>query len=199
VAVGVVGDLSRALGPKITPYCDEIVSLLLQDLQSPMLNRNVKPPILSCFGDVALAIGGEFVKYLGVVMNMLQQASSTSVDTNDPDLLDYFNSLREAIFEAYTGIIQGLRSDSLTDPHFLPYVNHVVNFVGFVYADKARTDSVTRAALGVIGDLGHALGSRVKQPLSQPFVKSLIQECANSSNLQTRDVAIWVKEVIQKM
>ncbi len=76
-----VGDVARALNIKLVPYCDEIVSLLLHDLQNPLLNRNVKPPILSCFGDVALAIGGEFGKYLSVVMNMLQQASTTTVDT----------------------------------------------------------------------------------------------------------------------
>jgi importin subunit beta-1 len=78
--VGVVGDISRALNNKILPYCDEIVSILLQDLQNPLLNRNVKPPILSCFGDIALAIGGEFVKYLSVVTTVLQQASTTTVD-----------------------------------------------------------------------------------------------------------------------
>ncbi len=33
VAVGVVGDVCRALVNKMVPYCDEIVSLLLQDLQ----------------------------------------------------------------------------------------------------------------------------------------------------------------------
>lgn len=198
VAVGVVGDIARALGPKILPYCDEIVQLLLQDLQNPLLNRNVKPPILSCFGDLALAVSGEFVKYLNVVMTMLQQASTTTVDTNDIDLVDYLNQLREGIFEAYTGIIQGLRSDNQGD-QFLPYVNHVVSFVGFVSQDAYRTESVTRAALGVLGDLAHALGSKVKPALQQPFVKVLITECLNSDSGQTQDVGRWAKEVINKL
>lgn len=198
VAVGVVGDISRALLNKMVPYCDEIVSLLLQDLQNPLLNRSVKPPILSCFGDIALAIGGEFVKYLGVVMSMLQQASSTTVDTNDFDLVDYLNQLREAIFEAYTGIIQGLRGDNAGD-HFLPFVVHVVSFVGFVFQDKSRSDAVTRGALGVLGDLAHALGSKVKQQLQQPFVKQLITQCLQSDSSQTREVAQWAKEVLSKL
>jgi len=196
VAVGVVGDISRALGPKLLLYCDEIVSLLLQDLQNPLLNRNVKPPILSCFGDIALAIGGEFVKYLGVVMNMLQQASTTTVDMSDYDLVDYLNQLREGIFEAYTGIIQGLRSDSVADPHLLPFVNHIVGFVGVVWADPSKADSVTRGAVGVLGDLAHALGAQVKQALSQTFVKEMLTECSKSENSQTQDVAIWAKDVI---
>jgi len=199
VAVGVVGDISRALGPKLLPYCDEIVSLLLQDLQNPVLNRNVKPPILSCFGDVALAIGGEFVKYLSIVMNMLQQASTTTVDLNDYDLVDYLNQLREGIFEAYTGIVQGLRTDGLADPHFIPYASHVINFVGFVFSDNTRTESVTRGAVGVLGDLAHALGGQVKQPLQAPFVKELLAECMKSENPQTSDVAQWAKDVINAL
>lgn len=106
VAVGVVGDICRALEVKVLPYCDEIVALLLRSLQNSSLNRNVKPPILSCFGDIALAIGGHFEKYMQVTMNMLQQASMTEVDTADPDLLDYLHALREGILEAYTGVLQ---------------------------------------------------------------------------------------------
>lgn len=199
VAVGVVGDISRALGTKILPYCDEIVSLLLQDLQNPLLNRNVKPPILSCFGDLSLAIGGEFVKYLGIVMNMLQQASTTTVDMNDYDLVDYLNQLREGIFEAYTGIIQGLRSDNMADPHLLPYVAHIVHFVGFVFNDASRTEAVTRGAVGVLGDLAHSLGPHVKAQLGQPFVRELLSECMKSDVQQTVDVANWAKEVISAL
>ena len=108
VAVGVVGDICRALGDKILPYCDVIVGLLNENLrvrytarsrlntdglflllllfcflQNPSVNRLVKPPILSCFGDIALAISGKFEKYLPLVMNMLQQASTTTI----PDLV----------------------------------------------------------------------------------------------------------------
>ena len=40
----------------------------------------MKPQILSAFGDVALAIGPEFKKYLDVVLTTLQQASQAQVD-----------------------------------------------------------------------------------------------------------------------
>jgi len=199
VAVGVVGDIARAIQNKIVPFCDEIVSLLLQDLQNPLLHRNVKPPILSCFGDIAMAIGQDFVKYLQIVMNMLQQASATSVDPNDYDLVDYLNQLREGIFEAYTGIIQGLRGDNAVDPHLLPHVQHLVNFVNFVYNDPNRTEAVTRGAVGVLGDLAHALGPKAKQYLTQPFIKNLIDECLRSDSGSTRDVATWTRDTISKL
>jgi len=199
VAVGVVGDISRALSVKIVPYCDEIISLLLQDLQNSVLHRSVKPPILSCFGDIALAIGQEFLRYLAVVMNMLQQASGTTVNPDDYDLVDYLNQLREGIFEAYTGIVQGLRSDGVADPNLVQYVPHIVNFVGFVYADNSRSESVTRGAIGTLGDIAHALGAKAKQHLTQSFVKNIINECIKADDPATKDVALWAKEVISKI
>jgi len=201
VAVGVVGDICRALGEKILPYCDVIVGHLLANLRNPNINRVVKPPILSCFGDIALAISGKFEKYLSIVMNMLQQASATSIpDLTDYDFVDYVNQLREDIFEAYTSIIQGLRTDNKAEL-FLPHVEHVVGFVGAVWNDRTRTDAVTRGAVGVLGDLAHGLGAnpKVKAILQHEMVQTIINESCNSNVPQTRDVAKWAKSVIAKI
>jgi importin subunit beta-1 len=198
VSVGVVGDISRAIQRKIAPFCDDIITILLENLQNVALNRSVKPPILSCFGDIALAICGDFAKYLGVVMTMLQQATTISVDTRDDELVDYLNQLREGIFEAYTGILQGLRTDNQAD-QFLTHVAYVVSFVGHVYQDATRSDAVTRGAIGVLGDMAHALGNKVKPQLHQDFVRALVQECTTSDSEATRDVALWTQEVVNKL
>eukprot|EP01089_Gocevia_fonbrunei_P015548 TRINITY_DN456_c0_g1_i1.p1 TRINITY_DN456_c0_g1~~TRINITY_DN456_c0_g1_i1.p1 ORF type:complete len:855 (-),score=233.22 TRINITY_DN456_c0_g1_i1:89-2653(-) len=196
VAVGVVGDICRAIGEQMINYSDGVITLLLDNLRNPNINRDVKPPILACFGDIALAIGGKFDKYLSVVMSMLQQASGTVVkDMSDYDFVDYVNQLREDIFEAYTSIIQGLRTDNKADL-FLPYVEQVLTFVDRVWNDNSRNDAVTRGAVGVLGDLGHSLGGKVRNYLHNPLVNAIINETLSSSNHQTKDVANWAKGVI---
>jgi len=201
VAVGVVGDVARALKAHLTPYCDRIITLLLQNLQNKQIDRSIKPPILSCFGDIALAIGGAFERYLDVVMRMLQQASEMIVQTNfaginDSDLLDYMNSLREAIFEAYTGIIQGLRTDrkgDKIDVHvgvILQLVNHVAN-------DPRRSEAVARCAVGICGDIASTLRGRVRAEIQKPFVESLINETLQKATAdETRETVEWARTVI---
>lgn len=107
--MGLVSDLCRALSSNILIYCDEIMQLLLENLgvsrrtpipnththptdpfpltclcvarpQNENVHRSVKPQILSVFGDIAMAIGGEFKKYLEIVLDTLQQASQAQVD-----------------------------------------------------------------------------------------------------------------------
>jgi len=201
VAVGVVGDVCRSLQRRMVPYCDEIVTILVEILQKPSLNRQIKPVILSCFGDIGLAICGDFVKYLQVIVTLLHQASSVKVDSNDAkddELVESLNRLREGIFQAYTGIVQGLRTDNQAD-HFMQYVPAVVHFVGVACHDPLRTDGVTRCAIGVVGDLAHALGSKVKQQLQQDFVRNLISQTLESDVDATVDVARWAQEVVNKL
>lgn len=107
-SVGTAGDVCRALEGRILPYCDEIVRCLLEDLQNPTLNRQVKPAVLSCFGDIALAVGGNFVKYLPSTLQMLEQAAGMKISPDDDDLVEYMTVLREGILEAYIGVVQGL-------------------------------------------------------------------------------------------
>ena len=64
VAVGVIGDISRALDDQSVRYEGAFMQVLSESLSNPELNRNVKIPIVSCFGDIALAIGANFEPYL---------------------------------------------------------------------------------------------------------------------------------------
>jgi len=74
--VGIIGDISRALGDQSVQYANDFMTVLLENLQSELLNRNVKISILSCFGDIALAIGPAFEPYLDTTMGVLRQAGS---------------------------------------------------------------------------------------------------------------------------
>ena len=199
VAVGVVGDICRALEAKVLPYCDEIISLLLRNLQNPQLNRNVKPPILSCFGDIALAVGGQFDKYLQVTMMMLQQASATQVDPSNLDLLEYLGQLREGIFEAYTGVLQGLRADNKAEA-FLQYVTGALTLLQQVAEQVAVNsthpgDELVRSAVGVVGDLASTLGPQfkalAKQTPHKEYIRLLLKDARASSSEATQQVGRW--------
>lgn len=107
-AVGLVGDMARALGSGLAPVCDDIVRGLLELLTSPSLNKIVKPHVISTFADIALAIEGHFEKYAAVVLTILKQASEVTVNaqSDDDEIVEYVNSLHVSIFEAYSGILQ---------------------------------------------------------------------------------------------
>jgi importin subunit beta-1 len=138
ISVGVVGDICRALEDKILPFCDGIMTVLLKDLSNSQLNRSVKPPIFSCFGDIALAIGENFEKYLPYAMPMLQGAAELLVvlDQSDEDMVGYGNQLRRGIFEAYSGILQGIKGAKAQ--LMIPYAGHLLQFTEAVYKDSSR-------------------------------------------------------------
>eukprot|EP01111_Echinosteliopsis_oligospora_P003973 TRINITY_DN1625_c0_g1_i2.p1 TRINITY_DN1625_c0_g1~~TRINITY_DN1625_c0_g1_i2.p1 ORF type:complete len:655 (-),score=151.14 TRINITY_DN1625_c0_g1_i2:191-2155(-) len=200
-AVGVVGDIARALQKGILPYCDDVISALVQLIQTPELDQNIRPPILTCFGDIALAIEGDFLKYLSIAMSILNVAASYQIeDPNDDEMIDYQNQLRESIFESYTGIIQGLRADENAIQQFLPYVVNVVKFVLFVCNQHNRSDAVTCKAVGVLGDVCIALGDKVKNLLVQEVVTKVVEDCINNSDdRSTQNIAEWVQKQIASL
>merc|ERR1719321_1351941 len=77
VSLGMVGDLARGLDSQFAAYCDTIFEIAFRHLQNPSVDRKIKVAIMTVFGDVALAIQGNFDKYLGPVVGMLQEACKT--------------------------------------------------------------------------------------------------------------------------
>jgi len=202
-AVGLMGDLCRALGKQVLPFCDEIMVMLLENLGNDQVHRSVKPQILSVFGDIALAIGPEFHKYLEVVLNTLQQASQAQVDRTDFDMIDYLNDLREGCLEAYTGIVQGLKGDGdpiSTDVNLLkPHVEHMIQFMEHVGMDEDHSDAVIAASCGLIGDLVTAFTTSILQYVEKEAVANLMTKGRRSKAHKTKTLATWATKEIRKI
>lgn len=193
VAVGVVGDLCRALGPQLLPSCDEIMRCLLELLQSQVLNRAVKPHVISLFADVAMAIEGEFERYTSIILGILKQAGEVNINSADEDLVEYINTLRNSILEAYTGILQGLKASNKQDS-VLPFVEGIVEFLHRSAADENRSSEVLKSAVGLLGDLGQTFGAKMQPLYVMPFVSMLIQQGAQA-DAEIQEVAQWAQSV----
>uniref|UniRef100_A0A3B3Z9D2 Importin N-terminal domain-containing protein n=2 Tax=Periophthalmus magnuspinnatus TaxID=409849 RepID=A0A3B3Z9D2_9GOBI len=204
-AVGLVCDLCRALMSNILPYCDKIMNLLLENLRNQDVHRSVKPQILSVFGDIALAIGGEFKKYLAVVLDTLDQASQAQVDKTDYDMVDYLNELREGCLEAYTGIIQGLKGDqeNVIHPDVMlmhPRMPFILSFIDHIAMDEDHSDGVVANSAGLIGDMCVAFGKDVGKLVDDlPRINELLTEGRRSKTQKTKTLAGWATKELRKL
>jgi importin subunit beta-1 len=199
VAVGLVGDISRSIESAMVPYCDDIMNAMVEDLKDSSIHRSVKPPVLSAFGDIAMAIGGAYQPYLQFSMLMLMQASNTTVPPGDEDLVEYLNLLRESILEAYVGIIQGLRDGDLLK-EFYPYVDQIFLFLEQIAVDPNRDEYVLTKAVGLVGDFAQLMGPAIKDKImnKQPVVQKLLQDAANSGDASLVETSAWARSVIQQ-
>lgn len=196
VAIGLVGDISRALEGKLQPYCNEIVGALIDALRDDTVHRSVKPTVFSTFGEIAMAIEAAYEPYMQYSLMLLLQASSTRAPSDDEEMIEYINMLRESILEAYTGIIQGLKGGNRIDL-FLPYAQSVLQFLQAIADDPNRDEFVLSKAVGLVGDLASAMGPHVKDQLNQPYVAQMLQEAEGTGDDTTMETAQWARGIIE--
>ncbi|KAH8400453.1 hypothetical protein KR222_000006 [Zaprionus bogoriensis] len=202
-SVGLTGDICRALKHMMVPYCDEIMSVLMNDLAEPNLHRSVKPQILSAFGDMALSIGSDFLKYLNVVLDMLRAASNLQVDPTSLDMSDYIHELRESVLEAYTGIIQGLKGvEQTANPdvfHMEPHLMHIIMFIKLIAQEREVSESMIASAAGVIGDLCSSFGPRLYPLLDDVIITQFLAEGKRAKGQRTKLLCTWAAKEIKKI
>ncbi|KAH8918742.1 ARM repeat-containing protein [Atractiella rhizophila] len=199
IAVGLVGDICRALGEGSVQYCQGFLEMLMQDLQSAVLHRSVKPPILSCFGDIAMSIGGSYVPFLESTMTVLQQAGAMRADPNNFDLVDYINTLREGILEAYTGIVGGLKAAGKLDS-LLPYTPSIFTFLHLALTDQDRPESILVSAIGLIGDLAEGFsGGQLKDILTSAWIDQVLKTAkTRTTESHKKKVVKWAREMVRR-
>ncbi|GAM23184.1 hypothetical protein SAMD00019534_063590 [Acytostelium subglobosum LB1] len=192
ISIGIVSDIARSLGKEFVPYAPAIIPLIIQDLTDTRVSSDAKPNAFSCIGDIALAIGSDIYQFLPVITPILESAAQVQ-DLEDKD---YLNSLRDAIFQAYSGIIHGLKSGNMGD-QFAQYISPVFNFIQLVYNEREYGSlEVLNGAIGMLGDLATILGEQIKMGLRTPMVRQLLDYGLTQDT--TKEVAQWADEAIFK-
>jgi importin subunit beta-1 len=128
-------------------------------------------------------------------MNVMDQASKTKVPQHDEEMLEYLNVLRENICEAYTGILQGLKSEK--PDIFLPYVSQVLEFIHMVAQDQNMDEPVCRACVGVIGDLANVFGKKAASLTGNQYITQMVANATQSSDEQTQEAGRWAMAQLQ--
>ena len=142
---------SRSIENDILNYCNDIMTALVELLQNKVLHRSVKPPVLSCFGDIAMAIGAAFEPFLKMTLYMLVSASDIEVPQDDEELIEYLQSLREGILEAYTGIIQGLKDGGRISLITPKDVENMVILLEKIASEADKDEEVLQKSVGLLG------------------------------------------------
>jgi len=190
VCIGVVGDMARSVGKNILKYCDEIVRALLDNVRNEDLDRSVKPAILSCFGDIAMAIKGDFVRYANYVFQILEQAcqSVTSIpvlDDGDFDLLEFVCDFCMAILESYSGIIHGLDESKDLRNVIAPQLNFIAPLIIYITQNRnfLQNESLEKAAIGCLGDLFQNLEKEKTIEFAKiNVIQEFVQICKSSND-----------------
>ncbi|KAK5991112.1 Importin subunit beta-1 [Cladobotryum mycophilum] len=201
MAIGLVSDITRSMGERSQPFCDNFMNYLLNNLRSTTLANQFKPAILQCFGDVAGAISGHFETYLSVVAQVLEQASTVNATPEGPDEMFYYVvSLREGIMDAWGGIIGAMKTSGKTQV-LLPYVPTIFQLLNLISGDTNRSESLMRAAMGVIGDLADAYpNGELVDAFRQEWLTTLIKETKTNRDFQPRTIetARWAREQVKR-
>ena len=190
ITLGILGDICRALEDGFVPYCDSIMRILTRSLEDPEVPKAVKPSILAAFGDIAIAIGDNFVQYLPVAAPPLQAAAEMSIhlakSAEDEDEVDYVNSLRQNILDAWSGMFNGLSKQAI-DQNLKQFTEAIIYYVQTIAEDTNHQDlNVLNRAVGVLGDAAANISGIGMLFQQKPFVRVFLEDCQTKPGLDEK-------------
>jgi len=199
----VIGDIARALGDQSKIVIGDLISPLIGNLQNNLASSNVKVRSIESLADVASNTKEAFVPYASQALSIIEAAANQCIkiikEQDDPDLYEYFASLREAILIFYESFIQGLLSGGQGEV-LLPYAPLVVQFAQTVTQDIMKpTTECQRAAIGIYGDIADEFKERSREFIKTQNILNYIQKFKQSNNPRIRDVAIWASTKVNSI
>uniref|UniRef100_A0AC35UBM6 Importin N-terminal domain-containing protein n=1 Tax=Rhabditophanes sp. KR3021 TaxID=114890 RepID=A0AC35UBM6_9BILA len=181
--LGVLTDLCREFERDICPILDEVMHILIEILHSSAVDIYLKPDVLTCFGDIALAIGESFERYFAMSMSLIMEATKNAKITNygDYEHVDYIDHLRENIVTALVGIIQACPNGK----NLAPYMEQIVQGIIDIASEETCPESLLSHTCGLLGDIIKIFGPEILRLVNSPVIEDLLnrgRRCAKSKN-----------------
>lgn len=194
-AIGLVVDICHSLGDSFIPYCQGFMTILGSIITNLNIRRELRPLILSCFGDIASSIGNEFIQYLNVVMEICLNAQTSEPIDDSIESEDYQFSLLESVLNTYVGIVAGLHDNPSPLFNYLP---QLFNFLTMIYGNPmlCNNDEIYRAAVGLLGDIAQIFHNQPLEYYKQDWITNFLKKAKSSSRYSqtTKDTAKWARE-----
>ncbi|CAI4225736.1 unnamed protein product [Auanema sp. JU1783] len=209
---GLVVDVCRALAQNIeaiAPFLDTIMERLVISLTERTFSQDAKVQILGNFGDIALAIGNYFERYIEHVSKLLREAASAMVvDPNDEAQVDYVDSLRDNVVSSYVGILQSMVPDGAdkddqkkeqAQQNVSRYLQDITDLITKICDQKPEpSESLLGTVTGLIGDLISLYGGQILSLLGNEKIAGLLQRTRKCKSSKNRSLANWALRELRK-
>ncbi|KAI3404933.2 kap95 [Candida oxycetoniae] len=195
-AIGLVGDLAQNLGLQVTEYLNGLMTILGNILNNPDVKRELRPAIVSAFGDIASAIGPSFEPYLEFVMNICTVAGSMEPEDHSLETADFVLSVKESVLDCFVGITAGFSDQP---EKLYPVVGPILQYLQKISQDTSMTaiESVARSTTGLLGDIAAMYPQgQFKAYFVEDWVTEYIKKTRSNTSFdeRTKDAARWARE-----
>jgi len=213
VVTGIISDLCGCLPLAFKQHMcannfgpiDNLMQGIISNLGNSDLNRSVKPILISVCGDIAIALGEQFPRYLNAVMTIFVDAVMNQYG-DDEDMIEYKNQIWEGVFESLSGIVIGLKGDESNPSSnalktFEPYVMKTLEMIAGVASSDDTDDSVLKCCCALLGDIAEPFGAIIKSEIMkyQGAFMRLIDECQKLDDVTAKEHAYNTKMILTKV
>lgn len=189
----------RAINKEICPSSEAIIKTLIEICTSADVSRGNKTIAITCLGEIAMMIEGEFEKYLSSVMSLLFSACEMGTNIGadaDEDTIEFVKDLRFEIIQTFTCIQFAMEEKKNLFGPFIPPI--FTFFKNIVNDDKCQRYDVLKSMLSFIIDTISFFGKEIKAICEEQFAATLITKL-KAYNIPQYQMEIESQEQVLKI
>lgn len=175
-AINLIGFMANSIQKNFFHLSTQLIPLLIQNLSSKLISKQVKTQILSVFGDIAISLENNFEQYIDMSMMIFMQIINLE-KASDPN---YVDDLRDNVIQMFNCILFATcKSNKLRE-----VIYKLVEGIKKLLADENSEETLTSIAT-LITDLKAVYG--LHYDLNGKWVEDFYNQYITSKNPALRN------------